>query len=100
MEERYGLLTFNTETGRRKWFNMRRDPHILLAVQDPDAPGTYAVFEGTATLSEEGANEQIDRLSKKYTGRETYDGYNERERRVSVRVDTAKITGAGPWIAE
>ncbi|MBM4410082.1 MAG: PPOX class F420-dependent oxidoreductase [Chloroflexi bacterium] len=98
VEEHDGRLTFNTATGRRKWFNLRRNPHILVVVQDPAAPGTYAVFEGTATLSEEGANEQIDRLSKKYTGRETYDGYNERERRVSIRVDIAKIAGVGPWI--
>lgn len=98
VEEHDGRLTFNTATERRKWFNMRRNPRILVSVQDPDAPRTYAVFEGTATLSDEGANEQIDRLSKKYTGRETYGGYNERERRVSVRVDITRITGMGPWI--
>lgn len=95
VEERDGTLTFNTATGRRKWFNMRRNPHILVAVQDPDAPRAYAVFEGTATLSEEGANDQINRLSKKYTGRESYAGFNDRERRVSVRLDLEKISGRG-----
>lgn len=100
VEEHDGILTSNTATGRRKWFNMRRNPQILVSVQDPDAPRTYAVFEGTAVLSEVGANEQIDRLSKKYTGRESYGGHNDRERRVSVRVDVTRITGMGPWVAK
>lgn len=100
VEEHEGVLTFNTATGRRKWFNMRRNPHILVSVQDPDAPRTYAVFEGAATLSEDGANDQINRLSKKYTGRDNYGGYNDRERRVSVRVDVTKITGMGSWITK
>lgn len=98
VEERDGSLTFNTATGRRKWFNMRRTPHIAVSVQDPDAPRTYAVFEGTAVLSEEGANDQINRLAKKYTGSESYGGFNDRERRVSVRLDLEKLSGMGPWI--
>jgi PPOX class probable F420-dependent enzyme len=98
VEERDGALTFNTATGRRKWFNMRRTPHIVVSVQDPDAPRTYAVFEGTAVLSEEGANDQINRLAKKYTGSESYGGFNDRERRVSVRLDLDKLSGMGPWI--
>ena len=100
VEERDGALTFNTATGRRKWFNMRRTPHILISVQDPDAPRTYAVFEGTAVLSEDGANDQINRLSRKYTGRESYGGFNDREGRVSVRLDLDKISGMGAWIAK
>lgn len=100
VEEHNGTLTFNTATGRRKWFNMRRNPQILVSVQDPDAPRAYAVFEGMAVLSEVGANEQIDRLSKKYTERESYGGHNDRERRVSVRVDISRITGMGPWVAK
>lgn len=99
VEERDGSLTFNTATGRRKWFNMKRHPHVLVSVQDPDAPRAYAVFSGRAVLSEEGANEQIDRLARRYTGRERYAGYNERERRVSVRLDLERITGMGPWVA-
>ncbi len=100
VEEQDGALTFNTATGRRKWFNMRRTPHILVSVQDPDAPRTYAVFDGSATLSEEGANAQIDRLSKKYTGRESYGGHNDREKRVSVTLELERITGMGAWIAK
>lgn len=79
---------------------MRRTPHIAVSVQDPGAPRTYAVFEGTAVRSEEGANDQINRLSKKYTGRESYGGFNDRERRVSVRLNLNKISGMGAWIAK
>ena len=43
----------------------------------------------------DGANDQIDRLSKKYTGREKYASHREGETRVSVRISPTWIEARG-----
>ncbi len=50
---------------------------------------------GTGTLVDEGADEQIDRLSKKYTGRDVYGSRQPDEQRVSVRITAERILSRG-----
>ena len=50
---------------------------------------------GTVMMKDEGANDQIDRLSKKYTGREKYASHREGETRVSVRISPTWIESRG-----
>ena len=52
-------------------------------------------MKGTATLVDEGADAQIDRLSKKYTGRDVYGSREPGERRVSVRITPSRILSRG-----
>lgn len=98
-EEHDGILTFNAVTGGVSGSTCAATRRSPSPCGIRPCPRTRRTCEGTAVLSEVGADEQIDRLSKKYTGRESYGGHNDRERHVSGRVDVTRITGMGPWVA-
>ena len=90
-----GVLSFNTARGRQKAVNLERDPRIAVSVENPEHPGQYLSFHGRARLIDEGADDQINRLSRRYTGAD-FDGFVEGERRVRVDVDVERITGYAP----
>ena len=56
---------FNNAEGRVKPRNLRSDPRIIISVQSPADTQVHAVFHGTATVTEEGAEQHIDKLAKK-----------------------------------
>ncbi len=64
----------------------RPRPADLARRRRPEDPYRWLKLAGTATLVDEGADAQIDRLSKKYTGREVYASRQPGEQRVSVRI--------------
>jgi hypothetical protein len=71
------------------------DPRVSLVVLDPNDPYRWVSVSGSATLVESGANEQIDRLAKKYTGADAYAGHKPEETRVTVRFDPSWIESRG-----
>jgi len=81
---------FNTAVGRRKERNLRRDPRVTLEVLDPEDPYGYVEIVGTAELTEEGAEDHIDALSRKYTGRD-YQWRRPGQRRIKVYVTPTKV---------
>lgn len=63
-----GVIRFSTTDGRAKVRNLRRDPRISLHVTTANG-GAYAVFEGTATLSDVAAapdDEAVEELVDVY----------------------------------
>jgi PPOX class probable F420-dependent enzyme len=84
-----GYLTFNTAVGRLKERNMRRDPRVAISVADKDDPYDKVDIRGRVVEIVEGeeADRQIDRLAKKYTGRDTYPWRRPGEVRVKVLVE-------------
>lgn len=88
-------VSFNTAWPRTKPRNLEADPRVSLVVVDPDDPYRWIAITGTVTLAEEGANEQIDRLSKKYTGRERCASHREGETRVTVRISPTFVESRG-----
>ena len=88
-------ISVNTAYGRVKPRNLVRDPRISLVVVDPGDPYRWLKVRGTATLVDEGADAQIDRLSKKYTGRDVYASRQPGEKRVSVRFAAERIDSRG-----
>ena len=88
-------VSVNTAHGRVKPRNLARDPRISLVVVDPQDPYRWVKVAGTATLVDEGADAQIDRLSKKYTGRDVYGSRQPGEQRVSVRITPDRILSRG-----
>ena len=85
----------NTAYGRVKPRNLARDPRISLVVVDPQDPYRWVKINGTAELVDEGADEQIDRLSKKYTGRDVYTSREPGEKRVTVRITPERVLSRG-----
>jgi hypothetical protein len=64
-------------------------------VVDPGDPYRWIKLTGTGTLVDEGADAQIDRLSKKYTGRDVYASRQPGERRVTVRITPTRTLSRG-----
>jgi PPOX class probable F420-dependent enzyme len=88
-------VLFNTAEGRKKPQDLRRDPRVIVSVQDRNNPQSYAVFHGKARLTEEGAGAHIDKLAKRFLGVDKYPG-PPTETRVIVRISVERITGVAP----
>ena len=88
-----GRVLFNTAEGRAKPKNLRRDPRVSICVVDRQNPYRWLSITGTAELQHEGAEEHIDVLAHRYTGRETY-GVGPDEERVIVRVRPERVHGS------
>jgi PPOX class probable F420-dependent enzyme len=87
--------SINTAQGRVKPRNLAKDPRVSLVVVDPSDPYRWVKINGNATLVDAGADAQIDRLSKKYTGRDVYASRQPGERRVTVRIAPTRIQSRG-----
>ncbi|MFL5909238.1 MAG: PPOX class F420-dependent oxidoreductase [Gaiellaceae bacterium] len=85
-------VSFNTAYGRAKPGNLERDSRVSVLVTAPDFYHWISV-SGPAELTTDGAEEQIDRLSRKYDGKPW--GYVEGQQRVRVRVAPEHVTAYG-----
>ena len=75
---------------------VRRDPRVIVSVQDRHQPQSYAVFHGKMrTITEEGARAHIDKLAKRFLGVDKYPG-PPTETRLLVRIAVDRISGAAP----
>lgn len=100
-------LQFNTARGRVKTRNLERDPRISVVVFDPANPFERTLsVRGRAELTDEGADEHIDRLARKYLGQDRYPWRRPGERRVTVRViagtihQPRRVTGRAPLVLD
>jgi PPOX class probable F420-dependent enzyme len=77
----------NTSEGRVKPANVRRDPRVALTVWDREDPYRQVIVRGRVVeLTHEGAEDHIDELSRRYTGRFPYPWRSEGEQRVILRI--------------
>ena len=88
-------VSFNTAWPRAKPRYLRADPRVALLVVDPADEYRWVSISGVATLTEEGADEQIDRPAKKYKGLDSYPWHKPEETRVSVRISPTWIEARG-----
>ena len=89
-------VLFNTADGRLKPKNLRRDPRVIVSVQDRNDPQSYLVFHGRASVTESGADAQIDTLAQRFLGVDKYPFRRPGEKRLVVRVKVDRIGGYGP----
>ena len=89
-------VLFNTADGRLKPKNLRRDPRVIISVQDHNDPQSYMVFHGNASVTESGADEHIDTLARRFLGVDKYPFRQPGEKRLLVRVKVDRIGGYGP----
>jgi PPOX class probable F420-dependent enzyme len=84
----------NSARGRRKDRNMNAGASVALAIMDPDNPYRYLEVRGrVAEVTEQGADEHIDRMAKKYLGQDKYPFREPGEVRVIYRIDPTAASG-------
>lgn len=90
-----GTLTFNTAVGRAKERHLRRDPRVAVTIVDPENTYLWVSVSGRAELTTDGADDQIDKLAKKYLGQDEYPWRKPTETRVKVLIEPEKVDASG-----
>jgi len=90
-----GEVVFNTAVGRAKERYLRNDPRVGVMVIDPENAYRWVSVSGKAELTTEGADAEIDKLSKKYLGKDEYPWRNPEEQRINVRITPERVEATG-----
>src|SRR5687768_1919761 len=89
-------ILVNTAEGRVKTNNVGRDNRVAVSVVDAANPWRYVLTRGTiAEWRHEGADDHIDRLAKKYLGKDTYPFRREGEQRVTLVIKPHHVIELG-----
>ena len=90
-----GKPSFNTALGRAKPNHLQHDPRASLLVVDPNNAYKWVAVSGHTQLTENGADAQIDKLAKKYIGKDEYPWRKPTETRVKVLIEPEKVDASG-----
>ena len=88
-------VSFNTALGRAKPRHLEHDPRASVLMVDPNNSFKWVAVSGPAEVTEEGADAQIDKLAKKYLGKDEYPWRNSEETRVKVLIEPEKVDASG-----
>ena len=88
-------VSFNTALGRAKPKHLEHDPRASVLMVDPNDSYKWVAVSGPAEVTEEGAEAQIDKLAKKYLGKDEYPWRNPEETRVKVLIEPEKVDASG-----
>jgi PPOX class probable F420-dependent enzyme len=88
-------VSFNTARGRAKPKHLEHDPRASLLMVDPNDSYKWVAVSGPVELTEEGADAQIDKLAKKYLGKDEYPWRKREETRVKVLIEPEKVDTTG-----
>ena len=85
-------ILVNTARGRQKELNMQKRPQVGLDIVDPANAWHWLSVRGTiAEITEEGALEHANKLTKKYTGKDTYQNLQPGEVRVICKITPERV---------
>jgi PPOX class probable F420-dependent enzyme len=93
-----GCARVNTTLERQKGRNMLANPKVSLMVVDPENTSRFIQIRGDVELTTDGALEQLDALTRKYTHHPAYYGsvypvaQRSRETRVICRIRARRVT--------
>jgi PPOX class probable F420-dependent enzyme len=84
----------NTALGRVKQKNVTRDPRVTLALNAPADFYDVALIRGRVVEQIAGpeADKHIDKLAKKYIGKDVYPWHNAKEKRVILKIRPERVT--------
>lgn len=89
-------ILVNTVAGRLKDRNLRRDPRVAISVYNQENPYETMFARGSVVEfieHDQGANDHIDKLAKKYLGLDTYPYHQPGDRRVLYRIEVEHVKG-------
>jgi PPOX class probable F420-dependent enzyme len=82
----------NTARGRVKAKNVAREPRVALSITDPENPYRYLGIRGRVVeITENGGDAHIDKMAKKYLGKDSYPFRTPGEVRLVVKIAADKI---------
>ena len=91
-----GNVIVNTALGRQKDKNVRHDPRVALTLIDPDNPYRYLEIRGRVNeVTQDGAEQHIDKMAKKYLGQDEYPWARPGEHRVLIKITPERISTNG-----
>jgi PPOX class probable F420-dependent enzyme len=86
------LVTFNTAEGRVKTDNLHRDERVAISIHAQDNPYENLIIQGTVVeMTEDGADDDIDALAKRYLDADSYPYRQPGEERVIVKIRPDKV---------
>jgi PPOX class probable F420-dependent enzyme len=89
-------ILVNSARGRQKDKNMERNSSVALSIMDPENPYRYLEVRGrVAEITEEGADEHIDKMAKKYMGKDKYPLRAPGEVRVLYKIEPRRTSHMG-----
>jgi PPOX class probable F420-dependent enzyme len=87
-----GTVLINTAEGRLKPKNLRRDPRVAISITDPEEPYERLLIRGRAIeITDEGADQHIDALARRYQDVDEYPGRRPGEVRLIVRIRPERV---------
>lgn len=88
-----GNILVNTAIGRLKHKNISRDPRVALAIADQNNPYDMVTVRGRTIeqLTGDAAEEHIDKMAKKYIGKDKYPFRSPGEKRVILKIKPEKV---------
>jgi hypothetical protein len=91
-----GMIRVNTAKGRVKARNLREGAPVALSILDPDNPYRYIQIRGRVKrVVEQGADQHIDSLAKKYLGKDKYPWGQPGEVRVMYEIEPLHANAMG-----
>ena len=86
------VILINTAMGRIKEKNVRKDPRVALSIFDQENPYHMVSIRGKVIeITTDGAEDQADRLAKRYFGVDKYPLRAPGERRILLKIRPEKI---------
>ncbi len=89
-------ILINSAEGRLKDKNVRGNKRVALSATDPENPYQAIMIRGRVVdITNEGADAHIDKMAKKYMGKDTYPYRNPAEKRVIYKIAPTKTSQMG-----
>jgi PPOX class probable F420-dependent enzyme len=89
-------LRINTARGRVKDKNMQKNSAVAISIIDPDNPYRHLALRGRiVNVTEDGADDHIDSLAKKYLGQDKYPMRRPGEQRVIFEIEPVSVSAMG-----
>jgi PPOX class probable F420-dependent enzyme len=90
-----GKVRFNTAVGRAKERHLRDDPRVSVTVVDPGNAYKWVSVEGRGELTTDGADDHINKLTKKYLDQDEYPFRGPGEQRISILITPERVDSYG-----
>lgn len=89
------IIISQTKT-RQKYRNVRKDPRVAISFLDPDDPYRYVEIRGEVVdITDDEGNAFINKMAKKYIGKDEYPWHQSGDERVVVRIQPKRANSMG-----